>query len=73
MTNDHRIVHNGPSRSLVDPGRQPRAVDLPASQGGALPLTGSPIAAAATAGVLLLAAGAVTVLVVRRRKVRFTA
>ncbi|MFC8301062.1 Cys-Gln thioester bond-forming surface protein [Micromonospora orduensis] len=45
----------------------------PASGGGALPLTGSPIAAAATAGVLLLAAGAVTVLMVRRRKVRFTA
>ncbi|MET0419930.1 MAG: Cys-Gln thioester bond-forming surface protein [Actinoplanes sp.] len=45
----------------------------PASNGGALPLTGSPIAAAATAGLLLLAAGAVAVLVVRRRKVRFTA
>ncbi|WP_406078310.1 Cys-Gln thioester bond-forming surface protein [Micromonospora sp. NBC_00858] len=45
----------------------------PASNGGGLPLTGSPIATAATAGVLLLAAGAVTVLMVRRRKVRFTA
>ncbi|MBQ0905981.1 thioester domain-containing protein [Micromonospora sp. U21] len=45
----------------------------PASNGGGLPLTGSPIATAATAGVLLLAAGAVAVLMVRRRKVRFTA
>ncbi|MEU5782781.1 thioester domain-containing protein [Micromonospora lupini] len=45
----------------------------PASNGGALPLTGSPIAMAATAGLLLLAAGAVAVLLVRRRKVRFTA
>lgn len=45
----------------------------PVSNGGGLPLTGSPIAAAATAGLLLLAAGAVAVLVVRRRKVRFTA
>ncbi|MCO1599507.1 Cys-Gln thioester bond-forming surface protein [Micromonospora sp. RHAY321] len=45
----------------------------PASNGGGLPLTGSPIATAATVGVLLLAAGAVTVLMVRRRKVRFTA
>ncbi|MFG1880602.1 Cys-Gln thioester bond-forming surface protein [Micromonospora sp. NPDC049102] len=45
----------------------------PASNGGGLPLTGSPIATAATAGLLLLAAGAVTILVVRRRKVRFTA
>ncbi|MFC4018164.1 thioester domain-containing protein [Micromonospora sp. GCM10011542] len=45
----------------------------PASNGGGLPLTGSPIATAATVGVLLLAAGAVAVLLVRRRKVRFTA
>ncbi|MEU7619201.1 thioester domain-containing protein [Micromonospora rifamycinica] len=44
----------------------------PASNGGGLPLTGSPIAMAALAGLALLAFGAVAVLLVRRRKVRFT-
>ncbi|WDZ85251.1 thioester domain-containing protein [Micromonospora cathayae] len=41
--------------------------------GGDLPLTGSPVATAVGAGLLLLVAGAVAVVIVRRRKVRFTA
>ncbi|MFR9780356.1 thioester domain-containing protein [Micromonospora sp. MS34] len=61
------------SPSPSAPTGSPAPSTSPASQGGSLPLTGSPIAAAATVGVLLLAAGAVTVLIVRRRKVRFTA
>ncbi|SCG35568.1 LPXTG-motif cell wall anchor domain-containing protein/TQXA domain-containing protein [Micromonospora echinaurantiaca] len=55
------------------PAESPAPSTSPASNGGDLPLTGSPIATAITAGLVLLAAGAVTVLVVRRRKVRFTA
>ncbi|MGS2613421.1 thioester domain-containing protein [Micromonospora sp. LZ34] len=55
------------------PADSPAPSTSPASNGGNLPLTGSPIATAITAGLVLLAAGAVTVLVVRRRKVRFTA
>ncbi|SBT47482.1 thioester domain-containing protein [Micromonospora auratinigra] len=61
------------SPSPAVPAGSPAPSTSPAGHGGALPLTGSPIAAAATVGVLLLAAGAVTVLIVRRRKVRFTA
>lgn len=41
--------------------------------GGDLPLTGSPVATAIGAGLLLLVAGAAAVVIVRRRKVRFTA
>ncbi|MGK5445565.1 thioester domain-containing protein [Micromonospora sp. URMC 105] len=61
------------SPSPSTPGESPAPSTSPAGNGGDLPLTGSPIAAAAAAGVLLLAVGAVAVLVVRRRKVRFTA
>lgn len=61
------------SASPSTPVGSPAPSTSPASNGGALPLTGSPIAAAATVGVLLLAAGAVTVLIVRRRRIRFTA
>ncbi|WP_091290173.1 thioester domain-containing protein [Micromonospora halophytica] len=61
------------SPSPSAPAESPAPSTSPAGNGGDLPLTGSPIAAAAAAGVLLLAVGAVTVLVVRRRKVRFTA
>ncbi|MFC3501293.1 thioester domain-containing protein [Micromonospora krabiensis] len=62
-----------PSATPTTPGESPAPSTSPASNGGALPLTGSPIATAITIGVLLLAAGAATVLVMRRRKVRFTA
>ncbi|MGK5742767.1 thioester domain-containing protein [Micromonospora sp. URMC 103] len=62
-----------PSATPSTPGETPAPSTSPASSGGALPLTGSPIATAVIAGVLLLAAGAGTVLVMRRRKVRFTA
>ncbi|MEV4821324.1 thioester domain-containing protein [Micromonospora sp. NPDC049274] len=67
-----------PSASSATPSASaqpasPAPSTSPVSNGGALPLTGSPIAMAATAGLLLLAAGAVAVLLVRRRKVRFTA
>ncbi|NES12710.1 MULTISPECIES: thioester domain-containing protein [Micromonospora] len=61
------------SPSPSTPAGSPAPSTSPASNGGGLPLTGSPVAAAATVGVLLLAAGAVAVLIVRRRKVRFTA
>ncbi|MFG3711488.1 Cys-Gln thioester bond-forming surface protein [Micromonospora sp. NPDC047730] len=61
------------SPSPSAPVESPAPSTSPASNGGDLPLTGSPIAAAIAAGVALLAAGAVTVLVVRRRKLRFTA
>ncbi|MFC0503404.1 thioester domain-containing protein [Micromonospora costi] len=62
-----------PSASPSTPGETPAPSTSPASNGGSLPLTGSPIATAVIAGVLLLAAGVGTVLVVRRRRVRFTA
>ncbi|WBB66476.1 thioester domain-containing protein [Micromonospora sp. WMMD812] len=62
-----------PSATPSTPGDSPAPSTSPASNGGALPLTGSPTATAITIGVLLLAAGAVTVLMVRRRRVRFTA
>ncbi|MEV2238445.1 thioester domain-containing protein [Micromonospora sp. NPDC049891] len=45
----------------------------PASNDGGLPLTGAPIVTAIAAGLVLLLAGAVTVLVLRRRRVHFTA
>ncbi|MCM0675627.1 thioester domain-containing protein [Micromonospora phytophila] len=61
------------SPSPSAPVGSPAPSTSPASNGGDLPLTGSPIAAAIAAGVALLAAGAVAVLVVRRRKLRFTA
>ncbi|MEV4480731.1 thioester domain-containing protein [Micromonospora coxensis] len=61
------------SPSPSTPAESPAPSTSPAGNGGDLPLTGSPIAAAGAAGVLLLAVGAVTLLVVRRRKVRFTA
>ncbi|MEV5763346.1 Cys-Gln thioester bond-forming surface protein [Micromonospora sp. NPDC052213] len=61
------------SPSPSAPAESPAPSTSPASNGGDLPLTGSPTAAAIAAGVALLAAGAVTVLVVRRRKLRFTA
>ncbi|MER7331353.1 MULTISPECIES: Cys-Gln thioester bond-forming surface protein [unclassified Micromonospora] len=61
------------SPSPSAPVESPAPSTSPASNGGDLPQTGSPIAAAIAAGVALLAAGAVTVLVVRRRKLRFTA
>lgn len=41
--------------------------------GGGLPVTGAATGVAVAAGLVLLAAGAVTVLVVRRRRLRFTA
>ncbi|SCL19503.1 LPXTG-motif cell wall anchor domain-containing protein/TQXA domain-containing protein [Micromonospora nigra] len=62
-----------PVESPSTPGESPAPSTSPASNGGDLPLTGSPIAAAVAAGLVLLAAGAVTVLLVRRRRVRFTA
>ncbi|MEH0983304.1 thioester domain-containing protein [Micromonospora sp. CPCC 205556] len=61
------------SASPSAPVESPAPSTSPASSGGGLPLTGSPIAAAALAGVALLAFGAVAVLLVRRRRVRFTA
>ncbi|SCL65148.1 LPXTG-motif cell wall anchor domain-containing protein/TQXA domain-containing protein [Micromonospora citrea] len=61
------------SPSPSAPAESPAPSTSPASSGGDLPLTGSPIAAAIAAGVALLAAGAVAVLVVRRRRLRFTA
>ncbi|MFF5217215.1 thioester domain-containing protein [Micromonospora sp. NPDC000442] len=45
----------------------------PASNDGGLPLTGAPIVTAIAAGLVLLVAGAVTVLVLRRRRIHFTA
>ncbi|GIJ36139.1 thioester domain-containing protein [Micromonospora sediminimaris] len=45
----------------------------PASNDGGLPLTGAPIITAIAAGLVLLVAGAVTVLVLRRRRIHFTA
>ncbi|MGC5049960.1 thioester domain-containing protein [Micromonospora sp. DT48] len=45
----------------------------PASNDGGLPLTGAPIVTAIGVGLVLLLAGAVTVLVLRRRRVHFTA
>lgn len=47
-------------------------LDGPAS-GGALPLTGAPVAYAAAGGGLLLAAGVVLLVVLRRRRTSFTA
>lgn len=61
------------SPSPSAPAESPAPSTSPASNGGDLPLTGSPIATAIAAGVALLAAGAVAVLVVRRRRLRFTA
>jgi TQXA domain-containing protein/LPXTG-motif cell wall-anchored protein len=61
------------SPSPSAPVDSPAPSTSPASSGGDLPLTGSPIAAAIAAGVALLAAGAVAVLLFRRRKLRFTA
>ncbi|MCX4389527.1 Cys-Gln thioester bond-forming surface protein [Micromonospora peucetia] len=61
------------SPSPTAPVDSPAPSTSPASSGGDLPLTGSPIAAAIAGGVALLAAGAVAVLVFRRRKLRFTA
>ncbi|GHJ11956.1 hypothetical protein TPA0907_63230 [Micromonospora humidisoli] len=54
------------------PPASPAPSTSPASNGGGLPLTGSPIALAALAGMALLAFGAVAVLLVRRRRIRFT-
>ncbi|MEU6078611.1 Cys-Gln thioester bond-forming surface protein [Micromonospora sp. NPDC047074] len=59
------------SPSPTTPGDSPAPSTSPA--GNDLPLTGSPIATALAAGVALLAAGAVAVLMFRRRKLRFTA
>ncbi|MFV2111748.1 Cys-Gln thioester bond-forming surface protein [Micromonospora sp. LOL_025] len=61
------------SPSPSAPVDSPAPSTSPASSGGDLPLTGSPIAASIAAGVALLAAGAVAVLLFRRRKLRFTA
>ncbi|MEH0973049.1 Cys-Gln thioester bond-forming surface protein [Micromonospora sp. CPCC 205546] len=61
------------SPSPTAPVESPAPSTSPASNGGDLPLTGSPIAASIAAGVALLAAGAVAVLLFRRRKLRFTA
>ncbi|MEU4770444.1 Cys-Gln thioester bond-forming surface protein [Micromonospora sp. NPDC023644] len=61
------------SPSPTAPVDSPAPSTSPASSGGDLPLTGSPIAASIAAGVALLAAGAVAVLLFRRRKLRFTA
>ncbi|WP_231933617.1 thioester domain-containing protein [Micromonospora coxensis] len=61
------------SPSPSAPAESPAPSTSPAGNGSDLPLTGSPIAAAGAAGVLLLAVGAIALLVVRRRKVRFTA
>ncbi|MEH1100964.1 thioester domain-containing protein [Micromonospora sp. CPCC 205561] len=61
------------SPSPTAPVDSPAPSTSPAGNGGDLPLTGSPIAAAIAAGVALLAAGAVAVLMFRRRKLRFTA
>ncbi|MEU9506767.1 Cys-Gln thioester bond-forming surface protein [Micromonospora sp. NPDC048170] len=61
------------SPSPTAPVDSPAPSTSPASSGGDLPLTGSPIAAAIAGGVALLAAGAVAVLMFRRRKLRFTA
>ncbi|WP_434741669.1 thioester domain-containing protein [Micromonospora sp. SH-82] len=62
-----------PEPSSSTPQESPAPSTSPVSGGGNLPLTGSPIAVAASIGVLLFAVGAITVLVLRRRKVRFTA
>lgn len=62
-----------PSSSPSTPADSPAPSTSPAGNGGDLPRTGTPIAAAALAGVALLAFGAVALLVVRRRKLRFTA
>ncbi|MFG1775395.1 Cys-Gln thioester bond-forming surface protein [Micromonospora sp. NPDC049051] len=61
------------SPSPSAPTDSPAPSTSPAGNGGDLPLTGSPIAASIAAGVALLAAGAVAVLLFRRRKLRFTA
>ncbi|WP_433387665.1 Cys-Gln thioester bond-forming surface protein [Micromonospora sp. KLBMP9576] len=61
-----------PSAPAESPA-SPAPSTSPAGSGGDLPLTGSPIAAALAGGVALLAAGAVAVLLFRRRKLRFTA
>ncbi|GGM22208.1 MULTISPECIES: thioester domain-containing protein [Micromonospora] len=61
------------SASPSAPVASPAPSTSPVSGGSDLPLTGSPIAVAASAGVLLLAVGGLTVLLLRRRKLRFTA
>ncbi|MBM7076974.1 thioester domain-containing protein [Micromonospora sp. MMS20-R1-14] len=62
---------SAPAESSSPPA-SPAPSTSPASNGGGLPLTGSPIALAALAGMALLAFGAVAVLLVRRRRIRFT-
>jgi len=63
---------SSPSAPAESPA-SPAPSTSPAGGSGDLPLTGSPIAAAIAGGVALLAAGAVGVLLFRRRKLRFTA
>ncbi|GIJ23094.1 thioester domain-containing protein [Micromonospora lutea] len=67
---------DSPSPSPSTPEESPASPapsTSPASNDGGLPLTGAPIVTAIAAGLVLLIAGAVTVLVLRRRRVHFTA
>ncbi|MFJ6198470.1 thioester domain-containing protein [Micromonospora sp. NPDC092111] len=63
---------SAPAESPSTPA-SPAPSTSPAGDGGSLPLTGSPTGLAVLAGLALLAFGAVAVLLVRRRRVRFTA